>query len=87
MALLKGSSSQQKLWLKVKHQQVPNPFYKLKYNVTIYDKFFYDVLVATMFPFTIYSCTTFPASTIYFNSFSLPLKSLDIFLCFPEQLC
>ncbi len=43
---------------------VPNPFYKLKYDVTVYEQFFYDVLVATMFPFTICSYTNFPASTL-----------------------
>jgi len=43
---------------------VPNPFYKLKYDVTVYKQFFYDVLMATMFPLTIYSYTNFPASTI-----------------------
>ncbi len=71
MAFLQGSSSQQKLWLKVKHQQVPNPFYELKYDVTVQNQFFYDVFVATMFPFTIYSYTNLPASTgkreLYFN--------------------
>ncbi len=40
---------------------VPNTFYELKYDVTIYDQFFYDVLVAMIFLFTIYSSTNLPA--------------------------
>ncbi len=44
---------------------IPNPFYKLKYDVTVYEQFFYNVLVATMFPFTIYSY--FGAKTCVLN--------------------
>jgi len=40
------------------NHQVPKPIYKLKY-----DQFFYDVLVATMFLFTIYSYTNLPVTT------------------------
>ena len=43
--------------------QVPNLFYELKYDFTVYDQFFYDDLVATMLPCTIYSHTIFPAPT------------------------
>jgi hypothetical protein len=43
--------------------QVPNLFYELKYDFTVYDQFFYDVLVTTMLPCTIYSHTIFPAPT------------------------
>jgi len=43
--------------------QVPNLFYELKYEFTVYNQFFYDALVATISPFTIYSHTTFPAPT------------------------
>jgi len=43
--------------------QVPNLFYELKYNFTVYDQFFYDALVTTMLPCTIYSHTIFPAPT------------------------
>jgi len=43
--------------------QVPNLFYELKYVFTVYDQFFYDDLVATMLPCTIYSHTIFPAPT------------------------
>jgi hypothetical protein len=43
---------------------VPNPFYELKYDVTIYNQFFYNVLVATIYPFTIYSSTNFPSPTV-----------------------
>jgi len=45
--------------------QVPNLFYELKYNFTVYDQFFYDDLVATMLPCTIYSHTIFPAPTVF----------------------
>ncbi len=48
---------------------VPNTFYELKYNVTIYDQYFYDALVATIYPFTIYSYTIFPAPTIIIPSY------------------
>ena len=43
--------------------QVPNLFYELKYDFTVYDQFFYDALVTTMLPCTIYSHTIFPAPT------------------------
>ena len=43
--------------------QVPNLFYELKYDFTVYDQFFYDDLVATMLPCTIYSHTIVPAPT------------------------
>jgi len=49
--------------------KVPNPFYELKYNATLYKQYFYDVLMATMFLFTIYSYTNFPASTIFLCHF------------------
>ncbi len=42
---------------------VPNTFYKLKYDDSIYDQFFYDALVATIYPFMIYSYMIFPAPT------------------------
>ena len=45
--------------------QVPNLFYELKYDFPVYDQFFYDDLVATMLPCTIYSHTIFPAPTKY----------------------
>ncbi len=45
--------------------QVPNLFYELKYDFTVYDQFFYDDLVATMLPCTIYSHTIFPAPTYF----------------------
>ncbi len=36
---------------------VPNTFYELKYDFTVYNQYFYDALVATIYPFTIYlSC-------------------------------
>jgi hypothetical protein len=43
---------------------VPNSFYELKYDVTVYEQFFYDDLVATILPCTIYSHTIFPAYTV-----------------------
>jgi len=43
--------------------KVPNLFYELKYNFPVYDQFFYDDLMATMLPCTIYSHTIFPAPT------------------------
>jgi len=48
--------------------QVPNLFYELKYDFTVYDQFFYDDLVATMLPCTIYSHTIFPAPTFFLLS-------------------
>ena len=45
--------------------QVPNLFYELKYDFTVYDQFIYDALVATISPFTIYSHTIFPAPTVF----------------------
>ena len=44
--------------------QVPNSFYELKYDFPTYEQFFYDVLVTTMLPCTIYSHTIFPAPTL-----------------------
>jgi len=44
--------------------QVPNLFYELKYDFTVYDQFFYDALVTTMLPCMIYSHTIFPAPTV-----------------------
>ena len=48
--------------------QVPNLFYELKYDFTVYDQFIYDALVATISPFTIYSHTIFPAPTVSIRS-------------------
>ena len=48
--------------------QVPNLFYELKYDFTVYDQFIYDALVATISPFTIYSHTIFPAPTHFLIS-------------------
>ncbi len=42
---------------------VPNSFYELKYDVTLYEQFFYNDLIATILPCTIYSHTIFSAST------------------------
>jgi len=66
---------------------VPNPFYELKYDVTVNNQFFYDALVATIYPFTIYSHTIFPAPAINIGSDETlarasvwigPLSTLDI---------
>ncbi len=48
---------------------VPNTFYKLKYDVTVYDQFFYYVLVDTIFLFKIYSYMNLPAPTFLFYLF------------------
>ncbi len=61
---------------------VPNPFYKLKYNVTTYKQFFYDVLVSMMFPFMnndlllneLTSLYLQMSITIYSKRLFLPLK-------------
>jgi len=71
--------------------QVPNLFYELKYDFTVYDQFFYDVLVTTMLPCMIYSHTIFPAPTILFPSRTITMNERDSwvhgkqnqFLCFP----
>jgi len=43
--------------------QFPIHFYELKYDFTVYEQFFYDDLVPTILPYTIYSHTMFPAPT------------------------
>ena len=45
--------------------QFPIHFYELKYNFTVSEQFFYDDLVPTMLPCTIYSHTISPAPTIF----------------------
>jgi len=47
------------------NHQVPKPIYVLKYDFAICDQYFYDDLVATIFPFTIYSYTNLPAPTYF----------------------
>ncbi len=63
MMYYKTSSSQHKLHMMYYKNQVPNLFYELKYDFTVYDQFIYDALVATISPFTIYSHRIFPAPT------------------------
>ncbi len=53
--LLSIHSSQHRLQMMYYQYTVPNSFYELKYNVTVYEQFFYDDLVPTMLPCTIYS--------------------------------
>jgi len=47
--------------------QFPIHFYELKYDFTIYKQFFYDDLVPTMLPCTIYSHTISPAPTLWIS--------------------
>jgi hypothetical protein len=47
--------------------QFPIHFYELKYDFTVYEQFFYDVLVPTILPCTIYSHTISPAPTLYYK--------------------
>jgi len=44
----KTSSSQHKPHMMYYKNQVPNLFYELKYDFTVYDQFIYDALVATI---------------------------------------
>jgi len=49
------NSSQHKPQMMYYQSSSSNPFYELRYNFTVYEQFFYDDLVATILPFTIYS--------------------------------
>ena len=51
-----------RIWRITKHP-VPNLFYELKYDFPVYEQFFYDALVHTMLPCTIYCHTIFSAPT------------------------
>jgi len=47
--------------------QFPIHYYELKYDFTVYEQFFYDDLVPTILPYTIYSHKMFPALTYDLN--------------------
>ncbi len=46
------------------NHQVPKPIYKFEFDFTVYNQYFYDDIMATIFPITIYSYTNLPAPTL-----------------------
>ncbi len=62
-------SSQHRPQMMCYQYTVPNSFYELKYDVTVYEQFFYYDLVPTMLPCMINSHTMFPAPTVNLISF------------------